>query len=117
MNKCTTCHRHMIAGRQWEKLTKEQRTANRAKGITVADSHGLCGRCRTRQRRGVSKRATVVPSSVVVEEWNWLANPTRPDQDNIRDLAPRLGMTYAGLEQAVFMARKRGLVPPARCVA
>lgn len=117
MQQCKTCHRDMIAGRQWEKLTKEQRDERRAKGITLSDSHGLCARCRTRERRGASKASAVVPAEVVVEEWNWLANPTRPDPDNIRDLAPRLGMSYAGLEQAVFVARKRGLVPPARCVA
>lgn len=79
-------------------------------GLKPIHARGLCGACYTRWRlRGTPERArgARVPSQIVAEEWSVLADPALSIAENVRRLAPRLGMSEAALEQAVTRLRRQ----------
>lgn len=108
MNPCTRCRIPMMTEHAWEKLTLEERAQRRADGVNCHRGLGLCVPCYMRRR--VRPVRTTRPVATVAEDWTELANPHRTQKDNVRHLAPRLGMTETALERAVLRAKKLGLV-------
>lgn len=82
--------------------------------VMFIHARGLCDRCYTRWRRYGDPLAPpqgwqrpIVPPEIVAEEWSALADPALSISENVRRLAPRLGMSVAGLERAVFRMRRQ----------
>ena len=100
---CRECSAPMLGDTVWHRTPPEQRAE-----FSRHNGHGLCNRCYKRAQRATTAKRTRSPqlrAEDVLEEWVLLRS------DGVTDLevaAKRIGMTRAGLEQALYRARRRG---------
>jgi len=102
---CTRCLRRTITRLRWLAATPEQRAAWAAVGVAKREGRGLCGGCYRWARvngRLVDYERTNARLAELLEEWEHMADPTRPVLEEVRRLAPRLGMEQKTLETALY---------------
>lgn len=117
---CTSCGAQMVANYRWygdstrrpprAPMTTEEREDARADGLVPGRNGTTCMACYCAERRGGRKQRDPVPAEVVVEEWKLLVDRTRSTGENIRLIAPRVGMSPGALEHAIRRAKRRGLL-------
>lgn len=102
---CRRCDRRTIPRLTWCAATREQRRAWITARCAQRGSRGLCHGC----YRWASKHDHLIDyerryrvTDEVLEEWNYLADPSAPVLPEVRRLAPRMGMTVKALEQALI---------------
>lgn len=109
--KCRgTCGRELVPKLRW---TKTPRVVRNLGTHAQADARGLCVTClRRAQKAGtiIDFERVTMPRETVLEEWARLADRRVSKAENVRRLAPRLGMTPAALDRAVNRATKAGLL-------
>ena len=98
---CARCERPIIARTQWRRHTPEERTALTAENVSIHQGRGLCSPCYRHHRDDYDR--TNQRLADVLEEWTYLAEPLAPVRQEVRRLAPRLGMTPKTLEKIVTM--------------
>jgi len=98
------CGRQLLTKHQWALV----RGTPDADGLARHSRRGLCYACaRTATARGVIEDypTRVVLGSEVADEWRRMADPERSINWNVRNLAPRMGMTVGALGKAVQRMR------------
>lgn len=107
-----TCGREVLDVRVWRAIPAEDRKLLRE----VQSQHagrGMCGACHVKASRDGSvidhPRATM-PGWLFAEEWAEMADPRRSVVANVRELAPRLGMSEYAVQSAYYKNRRRGLI-------
>lgn len=107
LEACGRCERGIIPSTEWRTASPEQRDAWRTEGMARHEARGLCQPCYRLVRiadRLVNYERRNIPTAEVLEEWEWMADPLRPLNEEIRRLAPRFGMS----EDALAGALQRG---------
>jgi len=101
---CARCLRRTLPADRWRKVDKATREAWRADGLVAMDSRGLCRTCyswATKHGKRLDYERRNVPTAELLEEWEHLADPLRPVLEEVKRLAPRLGMKEKTLAQAL----------------
>lgn len=109
---CIDCGVDMMGTRAWGKLSPEERKSSRDRGFVRQGSRSRCVRChgRVRRRENPKPPRSRARTEIVVEDWKLLADPELSQNANIRNLAPRMGMTVYGLQAAILRAKRYGLL-------
>lgn len=114
--KCRgACGRELVPSREWSKVTDRDRTR-----YARNQARGLCGMCHKAARLDgtlIDYERRNTPADQVVEEWTENLDRSVSIAENVRRLAPRMGMSEHALYQAVFRARRRGLLTEAMVAA
>lgn len=104
------CGIRLIAHRTWEKLNAEERAEFRRTGHNRADRVGECHACGCSRRWQAYRDANPLPfnrRADVLAEWEFLVDHRMTMNANIREIAPRLGMTRKALAKALGRAGVR----------
>lgn len=110
MDNCLNCASHLVSDREWRNATQVQRDTWVAAGTLRRMGRGLCSRCYgTARLHGTLDQypRTNRPWSETLEEWHFLANPRRTHRENVRHLAPQLGMSEEALHRALVANQVR----------
>lgn len=111
MRTCTECGATMVPKRRWNAMRPTERACLRAAGHQRTGGRGKCDRCYSRCRYRDAREGQVlkiVPRRDVLEDWQQLADRSLSRAQNIRQLAPRMGMSEAALEKALDRAVRDG---------
>lgn len=112
MATCRDCETALVAPKDWRRMTLAQRAESRAAGRHRSGGWGCCEPCYNRRRRLRQRPDDVerkqVPAVAVLEDWRMLADRELSRAENVRRLAPRMGMTEAALAKALERAVRRG---------
>jgi hypothetical protein len=109
MGRCKDCPRHLVATVKWRALTATVRQQLRDTGHRRHAARGLCDSCyRKRIGRGtlIDVERNTVPRDMVRDEWERSYNPEVSINENVRRLAPRMGMSFDALDMAVRRMRQ-----------
>lgn len=102
--ECARCRRRTMAKAQWRSHTTTERRTLLSRGVASRGGRGLCEGCYRwafENGRLIDYERVNQRTADVVEEWQHMADPLRPLREEIRRLAPRLGMVEKTLEQAL----------------
>lgn len=105
---CNDCSRKLHTRRAWRVIPLAERRTMRA-GHAMVQGRGLCVGCYVRaQRNGtiIDQETTGKPWAQVLEDWHRLADRSLTRMENVRRIAPRVGMTVDALERAVTRHRE-----------
>lgn len=110
MNKtCTNCDRQLVPQKVWQALPLEERNQRRAAGQSYHQARNLCANCYDTVRRAgalIDHETVTQPATMVLEEWDRMVDRERSQNENVRLIAPRLGMTEAALLAQVLRAKR-----------
>ena len=113
LGTCLDCGRRMVSRWWLDKQTPETRANVRAAGYVGKVGRGLCKFCYEDARaagRLDEYDRTARWRGEVLEELDHLGfDPRRPAAPQLRNIAPRLGMSYKALERAWNRARREGV--------
>lgn len=105
------CGRQLMSWVQWRDTPTEVRVRDRAVRAKH-DARGLCNSC----RRAAEANGTLIDyerktmtRTEVLAEWSLLYDPEVSIAENVRRIAPRIGMSEYALDRAITRARRDGV--------
>ena len=103
-SRCARCDRKLMVAPKWRALPQDEKRRLHHLGWDRKESRGLCARCYAAvKRRGQLDEWALDPNraQIIREEYDFLADHCRPLAENVRNLAPRLGVTESVMRQAL----------------
>lgn len=110
---CVRCEAQMVTNDRWRDAGQEQRRAWCKAGVFRHTGRGLCHRCYGwLLRRGllIDYARSNARWADVLEEYDFLHDPHRTQAENVRHLAPKLGVSEKALKFALVQAGVRSTV-------
>lgn len=104
-SNCRRCSIELVPDPAWRRMTLDQRAAAKAAGIAKHNGRGLCRACYEWVKAHadlIDYEPNQVPAAVVAEEWEHLRNPRGSRMQQIREVAPRMGMSVPALHAALL---------------
>lgn len=113
--KCRRCRRRTLTNDRFRKADPDTRKAWRAAGIVRFEGRGLCASCyrwALNHDRLLDYDRTNARWADVIEDYRFLHNPNRTQAENVRHLAPRLGISEDALHHALVVNKVRSRFRP-----